>query len=212
MKLLYNSAPAAFWLWKAAVTVLGSVAGTLKLKWWGCCLHGPVKCVGLPRIERSAAGMIEFGHGVCLRSARSSNIAGVFQPVSLGTLRGGRIVIGDGCGISGSTLVAAEQITLGKHVLLGVGCRIFDCDFHPVDASARIRGERGKSAAVVLEDDVWLAAGVTVLKGVTIGKGTVVSAASVVTRSLPAGVLAAGNPARVIRTVTTDAGRRKISY
>ena len=52
---------------------------------------------------------------------------------------------------------------------------------------------------IVIENDVWLATGVTVLAGVRIGRGSIVAANSVVTRDLPPGVLAAGAPARVVR-------------
>ena len=60
---------------------------------------------------------------------------------------------------------------------------------------------------IVLEDDVWLATGVTVLKGVTIGHGTIVGAGSVVTSDLPPMVLAAGAPARVIKPIATSPPR-----
>ncbi len=196
-----------FWLWKGAYTVISSLLGTLLLKLWGVQLRTIVKCVGLPRIERSCRGRIILGRRVCLRSARCSNIAGVFQPVSLGTLNDGCIELDDYCGISGSTLVASKKIHIGKNVLIGVGCRIFDCDFHPTDPVARFRGESGKSAPVFLQDGVWLGAGVTVLKGVTIGSNTVVSAGSVVVRSLPANVIAAGNPAKEICKLNQQRGK-----
>jgi maltose O-acetyltransferase len=54
---------------------------------------------------------------------------------------------------------------------------------------------------VLIGDNVWLSVNVTVLKGVTIGANTIVGAGSVVTRSLPAGVVAAGVPARVLRRI-----------
>ena len=54
---------------------------------------------------------------------------------------------------------------------------------------------------IVIEDDVWLASGVTVLAGVRIGRGTIVGTGSVVNKDLPPSVLAAGVPARVIRTL-----------
>ena len=57
---------------------------------------------------------------------------------------------------------------------------------------------------ITIEDDCWLASNVTVCGGVTIGKGTVIGAGSVVTKDIPSGVFAAGNPCRVIRKITED--------
>ena len=187
-----------FWCYKGAATVLGSWFGSLRIALWGCRMHGMVKCVGLPRIERTAKGSIEIGKKCCLRSAICSNPVGVFHPVQLATIGAGKIVIGDGCGISGSVLVAENSITLGKRVMIGAGCIVIDSDCHALDIEARKRGERGNTAPVVLEDDVLLGINVCVLKGVHIGAGTVVGAGSVVTGDLPAGVVAAGNPARVV--------------
>lgn len=190
-----------FRCWKGVVTVLGSWFGSLHIALWGCRMHGMVKCVGLPRIERTSRGSIEIGKGCCLRSACCSNPVGVFHPVQLATIGAGKIVIGDNCGISGSVLVAENSITLGKRVFVGAGCTVIDSDCHPLDAEARARGERGRTSPIVLEDDVWLGMNVLVLKGVRIGAGTVVGAGSVVTGDLPAGVVAAGNPARVVGSI-----------
>ena len=195
-----------FWCYKGAVTVLGSWFGTLWMVLWGCRLHGMVKCVGLPRIERTAKGSIEVGKGCCLRSARCSNPVGVFHPVQLATIGAGKIVIGDGCGISGSVLVAENSITLGRRVMIGAGCSLIDSDCHSLDPAARTCGARGKTAPIVLEDDVWLGMNVLVLKGVRIGAGTVVGAGSVVTGDLPAGVVAAGNPAQIVNRSGASTG------
>lgn len=185
--------------WKAAATILGGIFGNLYLRGWGVRCAGPVKCVGIPSVNRSPAGEIRLGKKVCLRSARCANRAGCLNPVILNTIGRGTIEIGSGSGISGSVLVAEQSIRLGKNVLVGVGCRILDTDFHPLDAAERSRGTRGPTAPVVLEDNVWLGMNVTVLKGVRIGCGSVVGAGSIVVHDIPAGVLAGGNPARVIR-------------
>ena len=80
--------------------------------------------------------------------------------------------------------------------MLAMHTSINDADWH--DLQHRIFAP-GLTAPVVLESNVWLGEGARVLKGVTIGENTVVGAGSVVSRSLPANVIAAGNPARVIK-------------
>ena len=62
-----------------------------------------------------------------------------------------------------------------------------------------------RALPITIGDDVWIAANVVVLPGVTIGRGAVIGAGSVVTKDVPAGVLAAGNPCRVIREIGEEA-------
>lgn len=188
-----------FWMYKAAVTVVGSVIGNLKLFWWGIPVAGPVKAVGLFRIEKHPSATIRIGRKCCFRSAKCSNIAGINRPVLLAARRGGRIDLGDFCGLSGVVIVADTSVRIGDRVMVGANCTIVDTDFHPIDAESRFAGDRGKSLPVVIEDDVFIGMNSMVLKGVTIGRGSIIGAGSVVTKNIPPGVLAAGNPARVIR-------------
>jgi acetyltransferase-like isoleucine patch superfamily enzyme len=112
----------------------------------------------------------------------------------LSTLKeGAELTIGPGCGLSGTVIASAKQIILGRNVRCGANTLITDTDWHTDDHRT------GPDAPVIIEDNVWLGVNVTVLKGVTIGEGTMVGANSVVTRSLPANVVAAGQPAEVIR-------------
>ncbi|MFI6108180.1 sugar O-acetyltransferase [Streptomyces sp. NPDC051310] len=98
-----------------------------------------------------------------------------------------------------AVLLDCAPIVLGADVFLGPRCQLFTAN-HPYDPS--LRRELYESARpITLGDRVWLGGGVTVLPGVSIGADTVVGAGSVVTKSLPSGVLAAGNPARIIRDV-----------
>jgi len=75
-----------------------------------------------------------------------------------------------------------------------------DTDFHPLDAALRrLEPSRGATRPVVIEDDVFIGVNCLILKGVTIRRGSVIGAGSVVTGSVPPHVVAAGNPARVVR-------------
>ena len=115
------------------------------------------------------------------------------------------LTIGDNCDIGWANAIAVGTVvSIGNNVRLASNIHLAGYPGHPVDAAARARGEpdtADQTGDIVLEDDVWLATGVTVLRGVRIGRGTIVGAGSVVTKDLPPFVLAAGNPARVIRSI-----------
>ena len=97
----------------------------------------------------------------------------------------------------GLTALDAAPITIGDDVQIGPGVQLLT-PVHPVHPELRRDGwEAG--APIVIGNNVWLGGAVVVCPGVNIGADTVVGAGSVVTRDLPAGVVAAGNPARVLR-------------
>jgi len=96
-------------------------------------------------------------------------------------------------------LVALDvaRITIGKDVQLGPYVQLLT-PTHPLDAQRRREGWEA-ALPITIGDNVWLGGGVIVCPGVTIGDSTVVGAGSVVVDDLPPGVLAVGNPARVVR-------------
>ncbi len=107
------------------------------------------------------------------------------------------------------TVLDCCPVTIGDNVFFGPNCSLVT-PVHPL-----LPGERNLRARadgtwynleyarpIVIGDDCWLASNVVVCGGVSIGRGCVIGAGSVVTRDLPAGVLAAGNPCRVIRPIT----------
>ena len=97
----------------------------------------------------------------------------------------------------GAVFLDVGRITVGDFVQLGPNVHLLTAT-HPLDAGRRREGWEG-SGPITISDDVWLGGGVVVLPGVTIGARTVVGAGAVVTGDLPEGVLAVGNPARVVR-------------
>lgn len=94
-------------------------------------------------------------------------------------------------------LLDCNRITIGDEVQIAPGVHIYTAT-HPLEAEAR-RSGREYALPVSIGDGAWLGGGAIVCPGVTIGANTVVGAGSVVTRDLPANVVAAGNPCRVIR-------------
>jgi len=97
-------------------------------------------------------------------------------------------------------MLDGAPITIGDNVLLGPKVGLYTAN-HALNPRERADGAC-RARPITIGDDVWIGGNVTVLPGVTIGSGTVVGGGSVVTRSIPSGVIAAGNPARVIRDVT----------
>jgi len=123
---------------------------------------------------------------------------GVNRPCMMSTLaEGAQIHIGPNCGFSGTVIGCASKIVLGENVMCGANTLINDTDWHTDDPRT------GPDAPVTIEKGVWLGVNVTVLKGVTIGENTLVAAGSLVTRSLPANVVAGGVPAKVIKEINT---------
>ena len=118
-----------------------------------------------------------------------------------------RLEIGGNVDVGWQTTIAVgRRVTIGDNVRIAGRTLLAGYPGHPLDAADRAAGRpdtEDQVGDIVLEDDVWLGTGVTVLAGVTIGRGTVVGAGSVVTRDLPPGVLAGGVPARVLRTIET---------
>ena len=90
-------------------------------------------------------------------------------------------------------------VHIGDFTLFGPGVQIYT-PLHPMNAELRRREEFG--APVRIGADVWVGGGAIILPGVTIGARSVIGAGSVVTRDVPEGVFAAGNPCRVIREIT----------
>ncbi len=90
------------------------------------------------------------------------------------------------------------RVTVGDHTLFAPAVQIYTAT-HPLDPVLRRTQEFGKP--VVIGSDVWVGGGAIICPGVTVGDGSVIGAGSVVTKDVPAGVVAAGNPCRVLRAV-----------
>lgn len=172
----------------------------MRARWWGVDIGSGLRCLGVMAMYRLPGTRIVVGRDCEFRSARTSNWVGLTRPCILATVGdNASIEIGANCGISGASITAARSVRIGDRVMVGANAVITDTDWHPLDAAARARGAPGECAPVCIEHDVWLGMNVTVLKGVTIGARTVIAANSIVTRSLPADVVAAGAPAQVVR-------------
>lgn len=142
---------------------------------------------------------LKLGNNITIRSA------------SLATEENGFIEIGDYSYIANASIACYHKIIIGKYVSIAGGVNIVDSDFHPLMPGERLVDTIALSPvgdkqhrpafsiqAVVIEDEVWIGFNATVLKGVTIGKGAIIQPGAVVSKDVPAGHIAAGNPAKII--------------
>lgn len=121
----------------------------------------------------------------------------VFFGASLEVFENGILTLGSGYINTGGAIACAKSVTLGNGVFIGRNTYITDSDHHRMyNRQNEIINE---PQAVHIGDHVLIGFGAIVLKGVTIGDGAVIAAGAVVTQDVPAGCLAAGIPARVIR-------------
>lgn len=97
------------------------------------------------------------------------------------------------------TILDTAEVKIGDNVFIGPNVNIYAAT-HPIDKERRNQNLE-KGIPVSIGNSVWIGGNVTILPGVTIGDNTVVGAGSVVTKSLPANVVAAGNPCKVIKTI-----------
>lgn len=191
---VYNVLDKLYWLIHSGLSTAW-VVPIAKLR--GIAIGGSTVFYGLTKFKKARSATIKIGSRNCFRSAPTSNLIGINRPCIVSALEpGSKISIGDNCGFSGTVIGCFSSITIGDHVKCGANTLITDGDWHAEDP----RSSRPK--AIVIEDHVWLGVNVTVMKGVKIGKNSLIGAGSIVTKDIPANVIAAGNPCVVIRSIT----------
>lgn len=125
---------------------------------------------------------------------------GVYVKPPLSVDYGEHIRIGEGTFVNSNlTALDVAPITIGAQCQIGPNVQLLT-PWHPIDPTTRRAGLESASP-IVIGDNVWLGGGVIVCPGVTIGEDSVIGAGSVVTRDIPAGVVAVGSPARVLREI-----------
>ncbi|MBQ0004010.1 MAG: acyltransferase [Treponema sp.] len=136
----------------------------------------------------------------------------------------GQITIGNRCFINnGTSLISRSHIEIGDDVTIAWGCTIYDHNSHSLDWKERQKDlydelecinknvsmlknknwNSVKSKKIKICDKAWIGFGCTILNGVTIGEGAVIGAQSVVREDIPPYSVAVGNPAKVIKKIST---------
>ena len=166
-----------------------------------------VECQEAPlirgRLHIFGHGRIVLGKGVKINSSRASNPIGGDTRTQFAVNQGAELRIGDHTGISNATIVAHKSVIVGKHVKIGGSVKIYDTDFHSLDAEERAnpKTDQGRTREIVLKDYCFIGGHSIILKGVTIGKASIIGAGSVVTRDVPDYEIWGGNPAKFIKKI-----------
>ena len=125
-----------------------------------------------------------------------------------------KVVIGDHCFVGENSYIwSRKSINIGNRVLIGHNCNVFDNDGHPFDKDERHtqfkkifstghpKNINLSDREVIIEDDVWIGANVSVLKGTRIGRGAIIGAGSIVTKDIEPFTVNAGNPLKFLRSL-----------
>ena len=145
------------------------------------------------------SGRLKIGKNVTINSAFEANPVGGTRTVFLYKGDNALIEVGDNTGISNAMIAAYEHVYIGSNVNIGAGSKIFDTDFHSLDLQERIDNVNIPHKPVRIEDGVFIGTDAMILKGVTIGEEAIIAAGAVVAKSVPAGEIWGGNPAKFIK-------------
>jgi acetyltransferase-like isoleucine patch superfamily enzyme len=113
--------------------------------------------------------------------------------------RGGEIALGDCCSVNPYTILYGKGgLTIGNNVRIAAHCTIMTSSHNFADINIPIKDQGLSSQGVIIEDDVWIGAGVRVLDGVRVARGAIIGAGTVITRNVEPLTINAGVPSRVI--------------
>ena len=150
-------------------------------------------------------GICQIGDHFICTSGTMVNAMGRNMKSFIKVAPSAKLIIGDNVGISSSCIRCAKSIYIGNNVKIGALSIITDTDAHSLDYTLRRNpstdSKNAKSSPILIEDDVFIGACCIICKGVTIGSRSIIGAGSVVTKSVPADEIWAGNPARFIRSL-----------
>ncbi|CAM4495075.1 maltose O-acetyltransferase [Paenibacillus endophyticus] len=153
-----------------------------------------VKTSSVGRLGRIAGKLSMKNKGRLIMGRNVSFHAKPF-PSAVTVERNAELIVGDNVFFNyGLDIGCTQSIRIGSNTIIGPMVNIIDTNFHPVD-----RSDNAKGKAIVISDNVWVGRGAVILPGVTIGANSVIAAGSIVTRDIPANVLAGGTPAKIIR-------------
>lgn len=145
-------------------------------------------------------GVLCLADGVSIYAHTRLVLGDVVADPCIGIRIGSRSIVNVGCYLSGE-----GGLEIGEDVLIGPHAKLLSAGHAIDEGDAIIARNRITRAGISIGDGAWIGAGAIVLEGVSVGRGAVVAAGAVVRQDVPAGMVAAGMPARLIRSRRGDA-------
>jgi acetyltransferase-like isoleucine patch superfamily enzyme len=156
----------------------------------------PIKTNSHGRLSRISGKLTVKNKGEFI-VGRNVSFQTIQIPSSISVGKQAKLWVGDNVFFNyGLDIGCTKSIRIGSNTLIGPMVNIIDTNYHPVDIDYR-----QQSKGIVISDNVWIGRGAVILPGVTIGQNSVIASGSIVTRDIPANVLAGGTPAKVIREI-----------
>lgn len=177
----------------------------IKFKMNGIQFSSDFIAKGIPIINVNLTGKFLIGKNFILQSGKYYNMVGKQQKCCFIVGANGILKIGNNVGISNSTIICWNNVIIENNVRIGGGVQVYDTDFHSLNKEERVVyrevKKEVKTLPVIINEGAFVGAHSIILKGVTIGSNSIVGAGSVVTKSIPANQIWAGNPAKFIREI-----------
>lgn len=138
---------------------------------------------------------IQFGDNVSIHRNTIIDCTGAIRTLGEG------LIVGNNVGFSPNCFIQVRGIVkIGNNVIFGPGVSIFSETHNHADSDVFINEQGETRVGVTIEDGVWIGSAATILDGVTIGRNSIIAAKSLVNKNVPPYSIAAGNPAKIIRS------------
>lgn len=180
----------------------------IKFKLYGVKYGKNLKIYNKIYLQIEDRGNVEIGDNFVFTSGENINALARNIRGSIRLSQNASLKIGNNVGIGSSSLRVNKSITIGNNVKIGGDCIFLDSNSHSINYLERrnyITDSANKiDDPIVIEDDVFIGCRCIILKGVTIGARSIIGSGSVITKSIPADCIAAGNPAKVIKYLNKE--------
>lgn len=178
------------------IKIFSSLTMRLILIFQGITFGKKISFLGLSTFTVNRGSKITIGNDCSFKSIPDSNLIGINRQCMISSIgTNSELTIYNNVGMSGVTIGCFNKITIEENVKIGANSVITDGDWHPEDSRS------GFSKPIHIGKNVWIGVNTIILKGVSIGDNSVIGAGSVVTHNVPANVVAAGNPCRVLKNI-----------